>query len=147
MHNKERLKRNIALAVVGGAFVGTAAGFASQPRRASPPQNAQAAAVIVEPVAPPAPAAPASRPPAAEPQRPARDDGGSAVARARDLAQRGDVSALLALRDEIIQRSQQSGESESAATQRELEEVDRYITEARLRRLKIDGAALQKSEP
>ena len=166
MNSKASLKRNVAIAVVGGSLVGGAAGLASHPRRALPSQDAQAV-VIVEPVAPPAhaapaqiaptqavpapaaraQAAPASRPLVAEPRRPASDAGGSPVARARDLAQRGDVASLLALRDEIIQRGEKSGQPESPAIQRELEEVDRSLTEARVRRLKIDGQALQKSEP
>jgi len=164
MSSKARLKQHIAIAVVGGAFVGTAAAFATQSGRALPVQDPQAAAVIVEPVAAPAQTVPADAaaartapvqtappqdarvlpPAAAKPERPARDDGGT-ITRARELAQRGDVSSLLALRDEILERSEKSGQSESLETQRELEEIDRCITEARVRRLKIDGEALQKS--
>jgi hypothetical protein len=170
MTSNASLKRNVAIAVVGGSLVGAAAGLASHPRREVAAPEAQSAVVIVEPVAAPAqdaqsrtapaqsasakpaPAhvappqsAPALRPPVTEPRPPASDASGSAVARARDLAQRGDVASLLALREEILQRSQKSGQSESPAAQREIEEVDRYITEARMRRLKIDGEALQKS--
>jgi hypothetical protein len=144
MNSRSRLKRNVAIAVIGGGIVGGAAGFASQPHRASPAQSAQAVA-IVEPVPVSAQPESASPPPAAEPQPLAGDAGRSAAVRARDMAQRGDVASLLALRDEIIRRSTQSGQTASPATQRELEEVDRYVTEARLLRLKIDGEALQKS--
>jgi hypothetical protein len=169
MNSTLRLKRNVAIAVVAGAIAGAAAGFASQPRHSLPAQDAPAAVVIVEPItapdqavsvqpvparaapdaAPPAPAGPGaasqkSPPPAAQATRPA-GDAGSSAARARELAQRGDVSSLLVLRDEIVQRIQKTGESESTAIQRELDEVDRCIAEARARRLKIDGEAIQKS--
>lgn len=146
MNASSRLKRNIAIAVIGGGIVGGAAGLASQPHRARPVEGAQAPpAVIVEPVPVAAEAAPASPLPAAEPAPPAGDAGGGVAARARDMAQRADVASLLALREEIVQRSKKSGQSESPATQHELEEVDRNITAARTLRLKIDGEALQKS--
>ena len=145
MLSRSLLKRNIAIAVIGGGIVGGAAGLASQPHRARPAQGVQPAAVIVEPVPVAADAAPPSPLPAAEPASPAGDAGRGAAARARDMAQRADVASLLALRDEIVQRSRKSGQSESPATQRELEEVDRYITAARTLRLKIDGEQLQKS--
>ena len=145
MNSRSRLKRNVAIAVLGGGIVGAAAGFGSQPHRTLPAKDAQAVATVVEPVPVPAQADSASPPPAGEPQPPGGDAGRSVVARARELAQHADVSSLLALRDEIIRRSKQSGQPDSPATQRELEEVDRYVTEARILRLKIDGQALQKS--
>ena len=147
MLSRSLLKRNIAIAAIGGGIVGGAAGLASQPHSPPSAQGAQPAAVIVEPVPVAADAAPPSPLPAAEPASPAGDAGRGVAARARDMAQRADVASLLALRDEIVQRSRKSGQSESPATRRELEEVDRYITAARTLRLKIDGEALQKSEP
>jgi len=144
MNSRSHLKRHVAIAIIGGGIAGGAAGFASQPHRASPAQGAQAVA-IVEPVPVPAPPEPPSPPPAAEPRPIAGDAGRSVAARARDMARHADVASLLALRDEIIRRSKQSGQSESPATERELEEIDGYVTEARLLRLKIDGEALQKS--
>jgi len=68
------------------------------------------------------------------------------VERARALAARPDVSALVALRDDISRRAEERGEQESPATQQLLHEVDRYLAEARLRRLKLDGEALRKGE-
>ena len=73
-------------------------------------------------------------------------DGQSVVERARALAARPDVSALVALRDDISRRAEERGEQESPATQQLLHEVDRYLAEARLRRLKLDGEALRKGE-
>jgi hypothetical protein len=68
------------------------------------------------------------------------------VARARALAERPDVTALVALRESISRRADAAGEQESPATQRLLAEVDRYLTEARQRRLRLDGEALRKSQ-
>jgi len=137
MNSRARLKRNVAIAVIGGAIVGGAAGFWS-PRHQARAQ-APAGAAIVEPVQVPTQVEAVSPlPPPAEKPQP------GVLARARDMAEHGDVPALLALRHEIV-RSTQSGQSDPSATQRELEEVDRYVTAARQRRLKIDGEALQKS--
>jgi hypothetical protein len=73
------------------------------------------------------------------------DDGQNVLHRARALAQRPDVNALLALRDGISRRAEERGEKESPDNKRLLDELDRYLTDARLLRLKLDGDEFRAS--
>lgn len=73
------------------------------------------------------------------------DDDEHVLQRARALARRPDVNALLALRDGVNRRAEERGEKGSAATKRLLDELDRYLTEARQLRLKLDREEFQKS--
>jgi hypothetical protein len=73
------------------------------------------------------------------------DDDEHVKQRARSLAQRPDVNALLALRNGVSRRAEERGEKESAATKRLLDELDRYLTDARQLRLKLDREEFQKS--
>jgi hypothetical protein len=72
------------------------------------------------------------------------DDSGDPVQRARVLAQRPDVKGLVALREDVLRRAEAAGEKESPATKGQLDEIDRYLTEARVLRLKLDAAELRK---
>jgi hypothetical protein len=85
--------------------------------------------------------------PAAAPRQslPASDDGQNVLRRARALAQRPDVNALLALRDAVSRRAEERGEKESADNKRLIDELERYLTEARLLRLKLDGEEFRAS--
>jgi len=65
--------------------------------------------------------------------------------RARALAQRPDVRALLELREGIVRRAAERGETESASTKDQLDDLDRYLTEARTLQLKLDAQALRAS--
>ena len=143
-------------AVVGGAC-GAVAGYWSQPAdtRHEPPAVAAATAAIAAPAAPvsrpPALPAPVPPPPQATPRtrtEPASrgvDDSRDAVQRARMLAQRPDVKGLVALREDVLRRAEETGEQESPATKQQLDEIDRYLTEARVLRLKLDAAELRKA--
>ena len=144
-------------AVVGGTC-GAVAGYWSRPAamRSAPPAVAAAPAPIA------APAGPVSRPPgepappAQQPQPQAKqqttdapasrrvDDSRDAVQRARVLAQRPDVKGLVALREEVLRRAEEAGEKDSPATKEQLDEIDRYLTEARVLRLKLDAAEFRK---
>jgi hypothetical protein len=133
------------------------AGYWSRPADMGhePPVVATAAAPIVIP-----PKDPVSLPPAepvamqplpeakpqtrTEPASRGLDGSRDAVQRARVLAQRPDVKGLVALREEVLRRAEVSGENESPATKRQLEEIDRYLAEARVLRLKLDAAEFRK---
>jgi hypothetical protein len=72
------------------------------------------------------------------------DDSRDAVQRARVLAKRPDVKGLVALREEVLRLAEEAGEQESPATKGQLDEIDRYLTEARVLRLKLDAAEFRK---
>jgi len=106
------------------------------------PQAAPAAPVSkrasnARPVAAPFPAAKAS------------DTGGAAdvLERARVLAKRPDVTALVALRENLMRGATEHGEQDSPATRAQIDALDRYLDEARMLRLKIDAAEFQKLAP
>jgi hypothetical protein len=69
----------------------------------------------------------------------AGDDGQELMQRARALAQGADVKALVALRESIIERANERGETESAGSKQQLAEIDRYLAEARRLRLRLDA--------
>ena len=112
------------------------AATAGSPAGAAPHLAANAApAALPRAAALPRQAAP---PPAAET--------GDPLPRARELAQRPDVRALLALREGIVRRAGERGEEESAETRRRLDQVDRYLAEARALRLRLDAGELRQSQ-
>jgi len=61
------------------------------------------------------------------------------------LARRPDVRGLLALREELAQRAASRGEQASAETRRQLDDVDRYLNEARALQLQHDAQELRRS--
>jgi hypothetical protein len=61
------------------------------------------------------------------------------------MARRPDVRGLLALREEVTQRAASNGAQASPDTRRQLEEIDRYLSEARALRLQRDAEELRKS--
>jgi len=69
---------------------------------------------------------------------------GDAVRRARELALRPDVTALVALREAVLRRAEQTGRKDDPAIARELQEIDRCLLEARALRLRLDAAAIRK---
>jgi hypothetical protein len=90
--------------------------------------------------------APAAVPDAAVRSGPAPADRQEVVRRARTLAELPDVYALVALRQSITSRAAERPGQESPATEELLREIDRYLTQARQLRLKLDGEALRRSE-
>ena len=72
------------------------------------------------------------------------DDTVDVMQRARVLAQKPDVKALVALREAAARRAEERGEADSDATKRQLEELDRYLGEARALRLKLDAEEFRK---
>jgi hypothetical protein len=66
--------------------------------------------------------------------------------RARELAARPDVKALLRLRDEVKQRDNELGQRRAELIEALLLEVDRYTDEARARQLELDRRAFLKNQ-
>jgi len=109
----------------------------------SVPREARPAATAPVPVS--APPARARKAPVAASNTAVAADAQDVLERARALAERPDVKALVALRENIVLRAAERGEKDSAATQQQLDELDRYLAEARALRLKIDALAFQKA--
>jgi hypothetical protein len=65
---------------------------------------------------------------------------------ARTLARRPDVTALMALRDDVVRRATERGIADSSAVKGELSEIDFRLTEARTLRLKLDAEELRKAD-
>lgn len=84
-----------------------------------------------------------------EPTRPSADhhaDSPTAVlARARSLANRQDVVALMALRETVARAAEQRGDVDSPGVKSVLEQVDQRLNEARLLRLKLDAEQFRKA--
>jgi hypothetical protein len=144
------------IAATVGATCGAVAGFWPRPAdtRNEPPAVTAAPGPIAAPVGPvsrpppePAPVEPkpkATQPAQTEPASRGVGDIRDAVQRARVLAQRADVKGLVALREEVARRAEEAGEKESSATKGQLDEIDRYLTEARVLRLKLDAAEFRR---
>jgi hypothetical protein len=109
----------------------------------------------VSPPTPPAQSArPGPEPSAPPPERPksAEDTGARSnqeqsrdvLRRARTLARRADVNALVALREEAVDRAEGQGQRAASATKRLLRQLDRYLNEARTLRLRLDGLEIRK---
>ena len=124
--------RSVAVAIIVGSLFGTAVGLWSirgRPTTAAASVDADQIPMVEAVVAVPAP--PASPPAAASPAPlPART-----TQQPRDLVQRGDVRALLAIRERLVAQDNARG----------VEQIDRDLAEARVVRLKLDAEALRKS--
>jgi hypothetical protein len=138
MHSRNQVLRNAAAAAIVGSLAGVAAGLWSM--RSWPPTIAASAQIpIVETVV----ASPA--PPARPPSPVAPGAAANPLGRAGELARRPDVRGLLALREGIAQRAASRGEQDSAETRRQLDEIDRYLSEARALQLRLDAQELRRS--
>ena len=69
---------------------------------------------------------------------------GDAVRRARELALRADVTAVVALRAAVVRRAEEAGRKDDPAIRREIQAIDQYLLDARALRLKLDAAAIRK---
>jgi len=176
MESRPLLVRNAVIAAIAGSACGALAGVWSVyrvPAIRTPVAAAQTpTSVVASPWTPPRvkaaepvsvrreaqPAAttgvPLSAPPpralkaaAAAPDAVASAQPNDMMERARALAQRADVKALVTLRESVVLRASERGEKDSAATKQQLDELDRYLAEARALRLKIDALEFRKSVP
>ena len=77
---------------------------------------------------------------------PAELDGQDVRLRARTLAARPDVKALVALRESVVRRAEERGETEAEASKQLLDDLDRYLEGARELRLKLDAEELQRAK-
>ena len=121
----------------------------------SPPRKKAAEPIPVHVEAQPASASPAAVPASSLPARAlnapvaasalAAVNAQQVLERARALAQRADVKALVELRDAVVLRAAERGEENSAATKQQLDELDRDLAQARALRLKIDAMTFRKS--
>ena len=75
---------------------------------------------------------------------PSSNDHSQVLQRARTLASRPDVTALLALRDDVVRRATEHGLAGSSSVRVELDELDLRLNEARMLRLKLDAEELRK---
>jgi len=73
------------------------------------------------------------------------DDDAQVLQRARALARRPDVTALMALRDDVVRRAAERGIADSSSIKSELDEIDLRLNEARLLQLKLDAEELRKT--
>jgi len=148
------LKKSLIAALIGSSC-GAAAGYWTPPARAAietrgsiEVPEARAGAVPVDVSAPsrssaPAVSDPVSRPPITRPGAP--DAGSGDVVRfAGELAQRADVTALVALRAAVLRVAEEAGRRDDPTIVRQIEAIDRYLIEARALRLKLDAAAIRK---
>jgi hypothetical protein len=175
MENRSVLVRNAAIAAIVGSACGALAGVWSvyrPPAFRTPvaPVPATTAVVVASSTTPPRvqtiepvsvrheapPAVTAAAPPARALEAPVVAPASNAAVaagphdvleRARALAQRPDVKALVALRENVVLRAAARGEKDSAATKEQVDELDRYVAEARALRLKIDALEFRKAAP
>ena len=77
---------------------------------------------------------------------PSTVDDGHVLQRARTLARRPDVSALMALREDVARRASEQGIAGSPSVKGELDAIDVSLNEARLLRLKLDAQELRSAE-
>jgi hypothetical protein len=148
------LKKSLVAALIGSSC-GAAAGYWTAPARAAIETRAaievpaaRAGAVPVDVSATPRPSAPAasdhaSKPPIARRAAPEAESG-DVVRFARELAQRPDVSGLVALRAAVLRVAEEAGRKDDPAIVRQIEAIDRSLIEARALRLKLDAAAIRK---
>jgi hypothetical protein len=176
MDSRTRLLTNAVVAAVTGGAIGALAGVWSAyrvpavHRRPPPVANAKTVAAsssapprmtTMEPTQPPrepqaAPTSPVSKPAsiaravaAPSPAAKVSDIGGApdVLERARVLAERPDVMALVALRENLVRGATEHGKQDSPAIKAQIDALDRYLDQARMLRLKIDAAEFQQLAP
>lgn len=74
------------------------------------------------------------------------NDDAHVLDRARALARRPDVTALIALRDDVVRRATERGIAGSSSIKSELDEIDVRLNEARLLQLKLDAEELRRAD-
>ena len=141
------LKKSLLAALIGSSC-GAAAGYWTAPARAAfeAPATVEVPGVRagMAPVDVSAPARPdqVSSPAISRPAAPDVESG-DAVRRARELALRPDVTGLVALREAVLRRAEETGRKDPAIV-REIQEIDRCLFEARALRLRLDATAIRK---
>ncbi len=85
------------------------------------------------------------RPDASRTEAAVAPDAAGYLQRAHALAARADVKALIAIREAVVQRAQDAGELQLPRVKRDLEQLDRYLEDARARRLVLDAQEFRKA--
>jgi hypothetical protein len=143
------LLQKAAIAALVGSVAGGTAGVWSLRR---PSASVNAAAPAVSAASPPP--APLAKPVAPAPQptqvvanaaAPSVDEA-HVLQQARTLAQRPDVMALMALRNDVVRRATERGAAGSSSVKGELDEIDLRLNEARTLQLKLDAEAFRKAD-
>ena len=160
-YRNSSIRRRLLLAALVGSACGAAAGVWSIGRAPAVREPAAApgavirhdpvSALPVRPVQDPAKATPVSArsriapalPPVSQTTNASDPD---ALLHARELAQRADVNGLLAMRDDLVRHAEQRGETGAPSSKQQLDEFDRYLTEARWLRLKLDAEVFKHTE-
>jgi hypothetical protein len=121
----------------------------SPPTQPQPPARApQPADRRTSPAARPAPVPVTATKSAAapSPSAGAAEDDAQVLQRARALARRPDVAALIALRESVARRAAERGRADAPSIRSELDELDQRLNEARTLQLKLDAEELRKAE-
>jgi hypothetical protein len=149
------LPRAVIAAVVGSVAGGTA-GVWSLPRPAASVNAAAPAVSAASPVATLSATTPSTsqqvvlalQPTGVQTNAaaPSADDKADVLERARTLARRPDVTALMALREDVVLRARERGIAGSSSVKSELNELDRRLTEARTLQLKLDAEEFRKAD-
>jgi hypothetical protein len=148
------LSKAVIAALVGSVAGGIAGAWSL--RRPAASVNAGAPAVsAASPVATPSAATPTTDGDAGSTQpatgvrtnaaAPSADDEALVLQRARTLARGPDVTALMALRDDVVRRASDRGIAGSSSVKSELDELDQRLNEARALRLKLDAEEFRKA--
>jgi len=136
----------VIAAIVGSACGTTAALLSVGPHPGSRPGVQASPTAVASPA--PATAGAVAEVRAAPPTTvsvpvPADPDGQDVKLRARALATRPDVKALVALRESVVRHAAERGETEAEASKQLLDDLDRYLESARELRLKLDAEELR----
>jgi hypothetical protein len=133
------------IAALVGSVAGGGAGVWSLRR---PAASVNAAALAVSAISPVATPSPTPQPTRARPNAaaPSADDDAHVLQRARTLARRPDVTALMALRDDVVRRATERGLAGSVSVKSELDELDLRLGEARTLQLKLDAEEFRKAD-
>jgi len=130
------LPKALIAALIGGVTGGTA-GMWSLRQPAARTTRSTSLQTPIEPTTQPVPAHTSAAVPSSS-------DQSQVLQRARTLARRPDVTALLALRDDVVRRATEHGLAGSSSVKDELDELDLRLNEARMLRLKLDAEELRK---
>jgi hypothetical protein len=137
------------IAVLVGTVAGaTAAVWSLRQPSANANLSASPAAASSRSTSPPKQVSPATEPTRARADAapPSAEDDAEVLQRARTLARRPDVTALMALRDDVVRRATERGVAGSSSIKSELDEIDLRLNEARMLQLKLDAAELRKAK-
>jgi hypothetical protein len=145
---KAILPKALIAALIGGVTGGTAGVWSLRQPSARANTVPSTTGAPARPTSLPTPVEPRTQPIPAQANAvvPSSDDHSQLLQRARTLARRPDVTALIALRDDVVRRATERGLAASSSVKDELDELDLRLNEARLLRLKLDAEEFRKTD-